>query len=205
MEIRLYADSDEQAVAALWNEVLPPNAPHNDPVTSIRMKLAVDRGLFFVATVDGAVVGTAMGGYDGHRGWIYSVAVKQQCRRRGVGGSLLRRIEEALVQRLPQGQSSGPKHNREVIGFYEKLGFPSKTWSAWANAFIDQIIFIFCVLNLLISGGKARLKPERQPLRGRRRSPPERRHLPRRPLRFVAVGFQAGHSDAGQAARAPRA
>jgi len=124
MQIRLYAESDEQAVTVLWNEVLPPSAPHNDPATSIRKKLAVDRDLFLVAVIDGSVVGTVMGGYDGHRGWIYSVAVKPQCRRRGVGRALLRRLEEVLVERgCLKVNLQVRTTNREVIGFYEKLGF----------------------------------------------------------------------------------
>src|SRR5690348_6156090 len=99
MPIRPYQDSDEQAVIALWNEVLPDPAPHNDPATSICTKLAVERDLFFVADVGGAVAGTAMGGYDGHRGWIYSVAVKPRHRRQGIGSALIRRLEAALSER----------------------------------------------------------------------------------------------------------
>src|SRR5258708_2469340 len=90
MHVRLYQDSDEPAVIALWNEVLPDSAPHNDPATAIRKKRAVQRDLFFVTTVDEGVVGTVMGGYDGHRGWVYAVAVKPQHRRQGIGGALLR-------------------------------------------------------------------------------------------------------------------
>src|SRR6516165_10590309 len=124
MEIRVYADSDEQAVVALWNEVLPPNAPHNDPVTSIRMKLAVERDLFFVATVDGIVVGTVMGGYDGHRGWIYSVAVLPRHQRQGIGTALIRHLESALtalgcLKVNLQVRST----NAAVISFYERLGY----------------------------------------------------------------------------------
>jgi ribosomal protein S18 acetylase RimI-like enzyme len=122
--IRAYEDSDQPAVIALWNEVLPDSAPHNDPATSIRKKLAVERDLFFVAEIAGELVGTVMGGYDGHRGWIYSVAVKPQHRRAGIGSSLLRRLEVALVERgclkvNLQVRSS----NAEVIAFYEKLGY----------------------------------------------------------------------------------
>ena len=34
MKIRPYQESDEQAVIALWQEVLPDSAPHNDPATA---------------------------------------------------------------------------------------------------------------------------------------------------------------------------
>ena len=76
-----------------------PTAPHNDPATAIRKKLAVERDLFFVAENAGAVIGTVMGGYDGHRGWIYSVATDPAHRRQGIGSALLRRMEAALRER----------------------------------------------------------------------------------------------------------
>jgi ribosomal protein S18 acetylase RimI-like enzyme len=124
MQIRPYEDADEVAVIALWNEVLPDDAPHNDPATAIRNKLAVERDLFFVAVEGGAVVGTVLGGYDGHRGWVYSLAVQPQCQRRGVGSALVRRLEQALAGRgclkvNLQVRSS----NAGVVAFYEKLGY----------------------------------------------------------------------------------
>lgn len=65
MEIRPYQEADEAAVIALWREVLPDSAPHNDPATAIRKKRAVEHDLFFVAENDGVVVGTVMGGTTG--------------------------------------------------------------------------------------------------------------------------------------------
>jgi ribosomal protein S18 acetylase RimI-like enzyme len=124
MHIRPYEDADERAVIALWMEVLPPAAPHNDPATSIRMKLAVDRELFLVAAVDGAVVGTVMGGYDGHRGWVYSVAVDPRFRRRGIGAALIRRLEAAFAERgCLKVNLQVRETNPGVIPFYEKLGY----------------------------------------------------------------------------------
>jgi ribosomal protein S18 acetylase RimI-like enzyme len=124
MEIRVYQDADEQAVIALWNLVLPDNAPHNDPATSIRRKLAVERDLFFVAVVDEGVVGTVMGGYDGHRGWIYSVAVHPDFQRRGIASTLLHKVEEALTLRgCPKVNLQVRTSNAEVIAFYTKLGY----------------------------------------------------------------------------------
>jgi ribosomal protein S18 acetylase RimI-like enzyme len=124
MHIRPYQNSDEQAVIALWNEALPDAAPHNEPARAIRAKLAVDRDLFLVAEVEGAVVGTVMGGYDGHRGWVYSVAVEARHRRRGIGAALLRRLEAALCERgCLKVNLQVRASNAGVIAFYEKLGY----------------------------------------------------------------------------------
>lgn len=103
---------------------MPSSAPHNDPATAIRNKRRVDPELFFVAEVDGVVVGTVMGGYDGHRGWIYSLAVRVDHQRRGIGAELVRRVERKLSDRgclkiNLQVMSS----NAGVVAFYEKLGY----------------------------------------------------------------------------------
>ncbi|MEX2119378.1 MAG: GNAT family acetyltransferase [Pirellulales bacterium] len=124
MEIRPYEDADERAVIALWREVLPDRQPHNDPATSIRMKLAVDRELLLVADIDGTVVGTVMGGYDGHRGWVYAVAVQPESQRRGIGSALVRRVEKSLAERgCLKVNLQVRASNAAVIAFYEKLGY----------------------------------------------------------------------------------
>ncbi len=124
MHIRPYQNYDRDAVVALWNEVLPDSAPHNDPATSIRLKLEVDRDLLLVAHEAGEIVGTAMGGYDGHRGWIYSVAVKGKYRRCGFGRSLLAQIEAALVKRgCLKVNLQVRASNAEVIEFYRAIGY----------------------------------------------------------------------------------
>src|SRR5262245_19876737 len=120
MEIRTYEDRDEQAVIALWTELLADSAPHNDPATSLRNKLAVDRDLLLVAVVDNAVIGTVMGGYDGHRGWIYSVAVAPAHRRRRIGSALVRLLEAALVERgCLKVNLQVRASNTGVVAFYE--------------------------------------------------------------------------------------
>ena len=124
LAIRSYDEGDEQAVAALWREVFPDAPPRNEPHANIRRKLAVQRELFFVAVESGAVVGTAMGGYDGHRGWVYGVAVSPGYRRRGIGATLMQRVEDEL-RRLgcPKLNLQIRSDNREAVAFYEGLGY----------------------------------------------------------------------------------
>ncbi len=122
--IRPYLDSDHDAVVGLWNEVFPDPTPWNDPADAIRRKLGVQHELLFVAEQEGRIVGTAMGGYDGHRGWIYLVATDPRCRRRGIGALLMRRVEEELsalgcVKVNLQVRGS----NTQVVAFYESLGY----------------------------------------------------------------------------------
>ena len=74
-----------------------------------------------------SVIGTAMAGYDGHRGWLYTVAVSPGHRRRGVGTALVRHAVAALrtagcIKVNLQIRSS----NLAVRGFYESLGFAAE-------------------------------------------------------------------------------
>jgi ribosomal protein S18 acetylase RimI-like enzyme len=124
LEIRPYAESDETAVVRLWREVFPDAPMWNDPETDIRRKLSVQRELFLVATQDSGVVGTAMAGYDGHRGWVYYVAVSPRHRRQGIGTAMMNRVEQDLMQLgCPKLNLQVRSSKREVVSFYEKLGY----------------------------------------------------------------------------------
>ena len=115
---------DENSVIALWKNVFGYATAHNDPAKVIRQKLAFQRELFFVALLDGELVGTVMGGYDGHRGWIYSLAVAPQVRRRGIGTALMKRVEQALAQQgCPKINLQVLASNAATVAFYQELGF----------------------------------------------------------------------------------
>lgn len=96
-EVRGYDDGIHRVqVMGLWKRVFGYPDPRNDPALVIDKKLAAGDGLLFVAEEDREVVGTVMAGYDGHRGWIYSMAVKPERRCEGIGTRLLERAEGEL-------------------------------------------------------------------------------------------------------------
>jgi ribosomal protein S18 acetylase RimI-like enzyme len=124
MNIRPYQEADEPAVIALWREAFPDEPAHNVPAEVIRRKLAVQRDLFLVAEVGGAVVGTVLAGYDGHRGWLHKVAIAAAHRRRGVGSALVRQVEAALrAVDCPKVNLQVRAANAGVVAFYEALGY----------------------------------------------------------------------------------
>ncbi|MFT0476135.1 GNAT family acetyltransferase [Pseudomonas antarctica] len=123
--IGAYRDRQHRAqVVALWQEAFGYDTAHNLPTLAIDKKLAVNDGLFFVATDNKTVIGTLLAGYDGHRGWLYSVAVHADYRRHGLGASLVRYAEQALTalgcMKINLQITSG---NDGVAGFYEALGY----------------------------------------------------------------------------------
>ena len=84
-EIQTFVDSRHRGqVIALWKAVFGYPDPRNEPSLVIDKKMAESDGLFFVAESGaGEVVGTVMCGYDGHRGWVYSLAVAESERGGG--------------------------------------------------------------------------------------------------------------------------
>ena len=66
--IRPYAPSDEAEVIALWANAFPDSPPWNNPAADIARKLSIQPDLFLIAETGKQLVGTAMGGFDGHRG-----------------------------------------------------------------------------------------------------------------------------------------
>lgn len=121
--IRVFRASDEPQVIQLWQAcglVVPRNVPHLD----IARKLAFQPDLFFVAERDDEIIGTAMAGYEGHRGWVNYLAVAPPFQRDGLGRQLMEFVEERLAalgcaKLNLQVRSSNPG----VIAFYERLGY----------------------------------------------------------------------------------
>ena len=124
IEIREFVEADKDSVVSLWTEVFGYDAPHNDPVVSIAKKTSRDPDLFLVASESGRVVGTVMGGYDGHRGWVYSLAVDKCMLHRGIGAALMEQIERRLRSLgCLKVNLQVVASNAQVVEFYEKLGY----------------------------------------------------------------------------------
>lgn len=124
MHIRNFQPADRDQVVKLWNDVFNNPTGRNEPHGSIDRKEATDDGLFFVGVDGDKIIGTIMAGYDGHRGWIYSVAVSAKRRHIGLGTALVRHAEQALAKLgCPKINLQILPDNAEVVAFYESLGF----------------------------------------------------------------------------------
>lgn len=124
IEIRPYKHTDEEEVIELWRTVFPDAPAHNDPTVDIYTKLNIQPELFYVAMSDGQLIGSAMSGFDGHRGWVYYVAVHPDYRRKGIGTDLMKKVETSLVEiGCPKLNLQIRADNVEVQAFYESLGY----------------------------------------------------------------------------------
>ena len=111
-------------VMQVWQTCFGYDTAHNEPGLVIDKKLAVQDGLFFVAVLAGDVIGTVMAGYDGHRGWLYSVAVAPGHRKLGVGRQLIAHAESALIGRgCLKINLQLIESNAAVVAFYASLGY----------------------------------------------------------------------------------
>jgi ribosomal protein S18 acetylase RimI-like enzyme len=101
VRIRKVTAADSEALLALWRVVFPEYAdashPQRNAAASVARKLAFGDGLFWAAELGGRLVGTAMAGYDGHRGWLYSVGVHPEARGAGIARALVNEAERALA------------------------------------------------------------------------------------------------------------
>ncbi|GAA4750172.1 GNAT family acetyltransferase [Amnibacterium soli] len=123
--VRPFADDDEDAVVALW-AAAGLTRPWNDPHRDIARKKQVQRELFLVAEEDGAVIGTAMAGYDGHRGWVYYLAVAPDRQGGGLGRTLMAEAESRLLALgCPKVNVQIRSGNEAVAAFYDRLGYAS--------------------------------------------------------------------------------
>ena len=126
LEIRNYQDSDRDAVIALWREC-DLVRPWNDPERDIELCLATATGGLLVAIDAATLVGSVMYGFDGHRGWIYYLAVAPSKSRSGIGRALMSSAERAAralgahkVQLMIRGE------NAAVRSFYESIGYEAE-------------------------------------------------------------------------------
>ncbi len=123
LTIRAYHQDDEAAVIALWS-ACGLVKPQNNPQRDIERKLKVNPEWFLVGERDGAVVGTCMAGYEGHRGWINYLAVAPSHQRRGVATQLVAQVERCLRQAgCPKINLQIRTANTGVIAFYRTVGF----------------------------------------------------------------------------------
>ena len=123
MLLRHFHPDDTEEVVALWQrcELL---RPWNDPYLDIKRKMGVDPELFWVGEMDGCIMATAMGGYEGHRGWVNYLAIDPDYQRRGFGRLIMEKLETELLARgCPKLNLQLRADNETAVGFYTAIGY----------------------------------------------------------------------------------
>ena len=122
MDIRPIRDGEDEAVIALWT-AYGLTRPWNDPVADLNLAKGGATSAVLVAADDAGIGGTIMVGFDGHRGWVYYLAVDPGRRRTGLGRSLMAAAQDWLMVRgSPKLQLMVRSDNEAAMGFYQRLG-----------------------------------------------------------------------------------
>jgi ribosomal protein S18 acetylase RimI-like enzyme len=122
VDVREFRDGDGDALRALWTE--SGFRLIGDDDAGLRRFAARNPGLFLVAESGGAIVASALGAWDGRRGWLYHVAVEPSLRRTGVATDLVVRIEASLrALGCPRVLVMVEADNEAGLEFWLKLGY----------------------------------------------------------------------------------
>ena len=123
MEIGPLTTSQRPAAIALLHEV-GLVVPWNDPRADLERALDGPSSTVLAGLEHGALVATAIAGHDGHRGWVYYLAVALSAQGRGHGRAMMTACERWLADRgVPKLNLMVRVGNEAVLGFYEALGY----------------------------------------------------------------------------------
>jgi len=121
--LRTFQPDDEPDVINLWRQC-GLIVPWNNPRTDIQRKLSTSPDLFYVGLLDDELIASCMAGYDGHRGWIYFLAVKSDYQRKGFASMVIDHAESELIKLgCPKVELMVRKTNENVISFYQSAGY----------------------------------------------------------------------------------
>lgn len=117
-------DRDHGAAAVqLWEDT-GLTRPWNEPNSDFDRATDGPTSAVLGALEDNTLVGTVMVGYDGHRGWVYYLAVSPEWQRRGVARLLMDAAESWLAGAGAAKLNLMVRHsNTAALGFYERLGY----------------------------------------------------------------------------------
>jgi ribosomal protein S18 acetylase RimI-like enzyme len=116
-------DADIPEVIALWRRC-GLTRPWNDPATDIAFARKGPNAAVLAGRSGGGIVASVLVGHDGHRGWVYYVAVDPDCRHQGYGRVVMDAAEDWLRGRsIEKLQLMVRPDNSPVQTFYQSLGY----------------------------------------------------------------------------------
>ena len=115
-------DDDVADVVALWR-TSGLTRPWNDPAADIALARKGSNATVLIGRDNGSIAATVLVGHDGHRGWVYYLAVDPDLRHRGYGRVMMNAAEDWLRQRgIEKLQLLVRADNSQVKGLYQALG-----------------------------------------------------------------------------------
>lgn len=116
-------DHESCAIIALWT-ACDLIRPWNPPEADIALAQGNPNAEIFVAALDGNIIATFMVGHDGHRAWVYYLAVHPEHRREGWGRKAMAAAEKwGRAHNMPKMHLMVRQTNAATVAFYEQLGY----------------------------------------------------------------------------------
>ncbi|MCG3218023.1 MAG: GNAT family N-acetyltransferase [Candidatus Heimdallarchaeota archaeon] len=137
MHIRIYQESDYSEVFKLWKEV-GIFISYSDKEEEVNKILIANPKTFLVGTIEGKVIGTVIGGYDGRRGLIHHLAVLLNEQGKGYGKKLMLEVEKRFAEMgVVKSHLLIDSDNRKVIDFYIRLGWELRDLAVMSKTFVE--------------------------------------------------------------------
>jgi ribosomal protein S18 acetylase RimI-like enzyme len=128
-------EGEIEAAVALW-EACALTRPWNDPRADARLALAGATSTILAARDGDRLVATAMVGADGHRGWVYYLAVDPERRGQGLGVAMMRAAEAwARARGMPKLQLMVRADNAAAVAFYRAIGYATEPVTVMSTRF----------------------------------------------------------------------
>jgi ribosomal protein S18 acetylase RimI-like enzyme len=135
--IRELTELDALSVTALWTEA-GLTRPWNDAAMDFQRALDGATSAVLGLERDDVLLGTVMVGHDGHRGWVYYLAVRTTHQRQGVGSELMSAAEEWLRQTgAVKVQLMVRNENESALRFYRRVGYVTSDVNVLSRWLVD--------------------------------------------------------------------
>ena len=136
--IRQIENADIDLVIELW-KICNLLVSHNDPTADIAFCQSSPNAALFIGYVDSALAASIMTGHDGHRGWIYYLAVDPKQEGKGFGRRMVRHAEDWLRDRgVPKVNLMIRETNTDVREYYEAIGYATEPRMVMARFLTDD-------------------------------------------------------------------
>jgi ribosomal protein S18 acetylase RimI-like enzyme len=126
LSITPITDADVDALIALWQRC-GLTRPWNDPASDIALARRGPNSAILIGRAGGAIVASTMVGQDGHRGWVYYLAVDPDVQHKGHGRAVMAAAEDWLrAQSISKIMLMVRPDNAAVQTFYQRLGYDAQ-------------------------------------------------------------------------------
>src|SRR3954454_7191962 len=133
LSISPITDADVPQVVALWQRC-GLTRPWDDPAADIALARRGNNAMILVGRAESAIVASALVGHDGHRGWVYYVAVDPDHQKQDFGRTMMAAAEDWLrAQGIEKIMLMVRPDNAQVRAFYDRLGYETQERVVYAK------------------------------------------------------------------------